>query len=81
LLTILSRKHVKLAFALITYSEAVFTAKDILSALAFSQTTNMNEITRRNFLSFQALAVLNSTLPDNLSMHNQSNAKALWAHQ
>jgi len=35
----------------------------------------MNKITRRKFL-----AILNSTFPDNLSMHNQPNAEALWAY-
>jgi len=74
------RIYVKLALALITYSEAIFTTEDMLSALAFSQTTNMDKITRKNFLSSQALDVLNSTLLDNLSMHNQPNAEALWAY-
>jgi len=60
---------VKSTFALIIYSETVFTTEDILSALAFSQTTNINinEVIRKNF---QILAVLNSILPDNLSIHD-----------
>jgi len=41
---------VKLILALITYSEAVFTANDMLNALALSQTTDVDEIIRRNFL-------------------------------
>jgi len=40
----------------------------------------MNEITRRKFLGFQVLAVLNFILLDNLLMYIQSNTKTLWAH-
>jgi len=42
----------------------------MLNALALSQTTNVDEITRRNFLDFQVLAILNYILPDNLLMHS-----------
>ena len=66
---------VKSTLAFTTYSGAVFTAKDILNALALPYTTNMNEITRRNFL-----AIFNSTLPDNLSVHDQPNAETFWAY-
>ena len=38
--------YIKLTLALITYSRAVFTAEDILNALAHSQTTNVDEVTR-----------------------------------
>jgi len=58
--------YVKSTLALITYSGAVFTADDILNVSALPQTTNMNEIIRRNF---QALVFLNSILPDNLLMY------------
>ena len=71
---------VKLALALIIYSETVFTAKVILNALVFSQNTDINEVTKRNFLSFQVLAILNFTLLDNLSMYNQPNAEVLYTH-
>jgi len=54
--------HVKLTSVLITYSRAVLTAENILNASTLPQTTNVDEVTRRNFLSFQALAVFNSTL-------------------
>ena len=40
----------------------------------------MDEITRRNFLDFQALAILNSILSNNLLIHGQSNIEALWAY-
>jgi len=40
----------------------------------------INKIARSNFLDFQALAILNSILPDNLLIYDQSNAEALWAH-
>ncbi len=67
---------VKSTFALIIYPETVFTTEDILSASAFSQTTNINinEVIRKNF---QILAVLNSILPDNLLIHDQPNTRAL----
>ena len=66
--------YVKSTLALIIYSE------NILNTLALSQITNINKIAKRNFLGFQALAVLNSVLPDNLLIYNQSNVKALWAY-
>ena len=66
---------VKLTFALITYSEAVFTTDNMLNALALPQTTDVDEIARRNFLSSQALTILNSILPDNLLILGQPN---LW---
>jgi len=43
-------------------------------------TTDINKIDRRNFLSFQTLAIFNSILLDNLSIHNQFNVKALWTY-
>jgi len=52
----------------------------MLSTLTFPQTTDVNDITRRNFLSSQALAVLNFTLLDNLSMYDKPNVEALWAY-
>jgi len=61
--------HVKSTLALITYSEAIFTAHDMLNALALPQTTNIDEIAKRDFLGSQALAILNSTLLDNLLIH------------
>ena len=64
--------------ALITYPRTVFTTKDMVNALAFSQTTNVDKITRRGFLDFQALTVLNLTLLDNLSMYDHSNDKVLF---
>ena len=71
------RIYVKSALALITYSGAIFTTEDMLSTLAFPQTIDMDKVTRRNFLSSQALAVLNYTLPDNLSIYDQPSAEAL----
>jgi len=71
---------VKSNFALITYSKAVLTAEDILNALALPQTTDVDKVARRNFLSFQALTILNSILPDNLLMHGQLNTEALWTY-
>jgi len=56
--------HVKSTLALITYSEAIFTADDMLNVLVLSQTTDVDEIARRNFLGSQTLAVLNSTLSE-----------------
>jgi len=43
-------------------------------------TTDINKIDRRNFLSFQTLAIFNSILLDNLSIYNQFNVKALWTY-
>ena len=68
--------HIKSNFALITYLEVIFTANDILNALVLSQTTNINEIVRRNFLSSLALIILNSILSDNLLMYSQPNTEA-----
>ena len=61
---------VKSTLALITYSGTIFTANNMLNALALPQTTNMDEIARRNFLCSQALTVLNSILLDNLLIHS-----------
>jgi len=69
---------VKSALILITYPKAVFIVEDMLNALILSQTTDINEITRRNFLSSQILAVLNFTLL--LLIYGQPNTKALWAY-
>jgi len=44
--------YIKLTLALIAYLRTIFTAKDILNTLVLSQTTNMNKITRKNFLDF-----------------------------
>jgi len=52
----------------------------MLNGLVFSQTTNMGVVTKRNSLGFQTLAVLNSTLPDNLLMYGQPNTEASWAY-
>jgi len=52
----------------------------MLDALAFPQTTNVDEIARRNFLGSQVPAVFNSILPNNLLIHSQPNTKVLWAH-
>jgi len=71
------RIHIKSTLALITYSRTVFITDDMLNALALSQTTDVDKIARRNFLSSQALAVFDSTLPDNLLMYGQPNAEAL----
>ena len=60
---------VKSTLALIIYLGAVFTANNMLNALALPQTTDVDEIARKNFLGSQALAVLNSTLPDNLLIY------------
>jgi len=49
----------------------------MLNALALSQTTNINEIARMNFLGSQALTVFNFILLDNLLVHGQPNTKAL----
>jgi len=48
--------------------------------LAFPQTIDVDEVARRNFLGFQALIILNSILPNNLLMHGQLNAGALWTY-
>ena len=48
----------------------------MLNALVFSQTTDVDEVIKRNSLGFQTLAVLNSTLPDNLLMYGQPNTEA-----
>ena len=68
---------VKSTLTLITYPKVVFTTHNMLNTLELSQTTNMNEIARRSFLDSQALAILNSTLPNNLLMYNQPNTEAL----
>ena len=47
--------HVKLTLTLITYPGAILTAEGMLNALALPQTTNMDEVTRRDFLGSQAL--------------------------
>ena len=52
----------------------------MLNVSALSQTTNIDEIARKNFLGSQALVVFNFILPDNLLMHGQPNAEAHWAH-
>jgi len=44
--------HIKSNFTLIMYPGAIFTAEDMLNALILSQTTDINEIAKRNFLSF-----------------------------
>ena len=71
---------VKSTLALITYPGAVFTADDMLNALALPQTTDVDEIARKKFLGSQALVFFNSILLDNLLIHGQSNAKAFWAY-
>jgi len=52
----------------------------LLKTLVFPQATNVDEIARKNFLGFQALASLNSTLLDNLLMNSQPNAEFLCIH-
>ena len=69
--------YVKSTLTFITYSKAVFTTEDMLNALALPQATNVDKIIRRNFLGFQALAVLNFILLDNLLIYGQPNAKTL----
>ena len=49
------KTHVKLTLTLITYPGAILTAEGMLNALALPQTTNMDEVTRRDFLGSQAL--------------------------
>jgi len=44
------KNYVKSTLALIIYSRAIFTAEDILNVLAIFQTTDIDEVTRRNFL-------------------------------
>ena len=51
-----------------------------MSASALSQATDMNKVTRRNFLGSQAPVILNSTLLDNLLMYKQPNIEALWIY-
>ena len=51
-----------------------------MNALGLSQTTNVDNVARRNFLGFQVLVVLNSTLLNNLLMYSQPNAEIFWAH-
>ena len=68
---------IKLTFALIIYPGTVFTTEDILSASAFSQTTDINKVIRKNF---QILAILNFILPSNLSIYDQPNTEALWCY-
>ena len=72
--------YIKSTLALITYFGAIFTADDILNVPALPQTTNVNEIIRRNFLGFQVLVFLNSILLDNLLIYGQPNIKVIWAH-
>ena len=67
---------VKSTFTLIIYSNVIFSNEAMLSVLALPQTTDVNKIAGRNFLGFFALAVFNSTLPDNLLMYGQPNAEA-----
>ena len=52
----------------------------MLNALILLQTTDINKVSRRNFLNSQVLATLNSTLLDNLLMHSQPNTEALWTY-
>ena len=40
----------------------------------------MDKVATRNFLGFQALTILNSTLLDNLLMYAWPNTEALWTH-
>jgi len=49
----------------------------MLNALTHPQTTDINEITRRNLVGSQALSILNSTLLENLSMDKQPDAEAI----
>ena len=72
--------YVKSTLAFITYCGAIFTADDILNVSALSQTTNVNEIIRRNFLGFQVLVFLNFILLDNLLIYGQPNTEVIWAH-
>jgi len=44
--------YVKSTLALITYPRTVFIADNMLNALTFSQTTDIDEIAKRNFLDF-----------------------------
>jgi len=69
--------YVKSIFALIIYFGAIFTAKDMLNTLVLSQTTDVNKVTKRNFLSFQALAIFNSILPDKLLIYDCYKLKTL----
>ena len=38
----------------------------------------MNKITKRNFLNFQVLTILNFTLLDNLLIYSQPNTEIFW---
>jgi len=51
---------IKSTLTLITYSRAIFIANNMLNTLALYQTTDMDEIAKRNFLGSQFLVVLNS---------------------
>ena len=44
--------HIKSTLVLIIYPKALFTTEDMLNTLALHQTTDINKITRRNFLGF-----------------------------
>ena len=68
--------YVKSTLTLIIYSDAIFTAKDILSTSTLPQTTNIDKVAKRNFLGSQTLTVLNSISSDNLLIHGQPNAEA-----
>ena len=61
--------YIKLALALIIYSNTVFITEDILNTIAL-QATDVNKIAKRNFLNFQALAIFNFTLLDNLLIYS-----------
>ena len=52
----------------------------MLNALALSQTTDIDKTTKRNFVNFQALSVLNFTLPKNLTIHGQSDVKTIQTY-
>jgi len=47
----------KSTLALTTYPGIIFTPEFLLNALALSQATNVNKVTRRKFLGFQALVL------------------------
>jgi len=49
----------------------------MLNALVLPQITNIDKTTGRNFVSSQALSVLDSTLPENLTIHGQSNTETI----
>jgi len=48
---------VKSTLSLTTYPGIVFTSEFLLNALALSQTTGVNKITKRKFLGFQAIVL------------------------